>query len=145
MYFLTTSKSMRMWWAEYTGKQDEIKCCNIYVGRFEWKSSFGRTKNSWQDSVIYSGFAWFKHGFWILLSNLLNLYTTRYNIPQINIFDWSLSTSDHVTLIHYSKWIELNSLLLLASRYIASGRTSRKTRPLLSNGCLPLSRIVRIT
>jgi hypothetical protein len=87
-----------------------------------------------------------KDGFWIWWSNFLDLYKTCYNISQITIFDWTFETSDHTTLIYYSNWIELSSLLLLASRYIASGRTTRKTRPLPSNGCRLLSRIVvRIT
>jgi hypothetical protein len=30
------------------------------------------------------------------------LFTTCHNISQIAIFDWTLSTSDHTTLIHYS-------------------------------------------
>jgi hypothetical protein len=43
-------------------------------------------------------------GFWIWWSNLLVLYTTFYNILQITIFDWTLSTSDNTSLIHYSNW-----------------------------------------
>jgi hypothetical protein len=34
--------------------------------------------------------------------DLLDLYTTYNNISQIIIFDWTLSTSDHTTLIHSS-------------------------------------------
>jgi hypothetical protein len=36
-----------------------------------------------------------KDGVWIWWSNLLDLYTTCYNISQITVFDWTLSTSDH--------------------------------------------------
>jgi hypothetical protein len=36
------------------------------------------------------------------------LYTTCYNISQIAITDWTLSASDHITLIHYSVCTELN-------------------------------------
>jgi hypothetical protein len=37
------------------------------------------------------------NGFWSWWSNVLNLYTTYYNISQIAIFDWTLSTSGHTT------------------------------------------------
>jgi hypothetical protein len=42
----------------------------------------------------------YKDGFWIWWSNLLDIYTTCYNISQITLFNWTLSTSDHTTLIH---------------------------------------------
>jgi hypothetical protein len=31
-----------------------------------------------------------------------DLHTTCYSTSEITIFDWTLSTSDHITLIHYS-------------------------------------------
>jgi hypothetical protein len=57
-----------------------------------------------------------------------------------------LSSSDWTLHWNYSDF-QLNCQLLLASRYIASGRTiAQKTHPLPSNGCPLLSRtVVRIT
>jgi hypothetical protein len=40
----------------------------------------------------------------------LDLYATCYNISQITIFDWTHSTSDHSTLIHYALSSELAGL-----------------------------------
>jgi hypothetical protein len=57
-----------------------------------------------------------QNGFWIWRSNLLDFYTTCYNISQITIFEWTLSTSGYTTLIHYS-WgrAEQSSSLLPAT------------------------------
>jgi hypothetical protein len=38
-----------------------------------------------------------------------------YNISQITIFDWTLSTSDHITLIHYSLSLSLLYCILSSS------------------------------
>jgi hypothetical protein len=73
-------------------------------------------------------------GVWIWWSNLLGLDTTCYNNSQIAIFDLTLSTSDHNTLIH-SSWARATHC------YVASGLTSQKTHPLPSNGCRLLLRI----
>jgi hypothetical protein len=71
--------------------------------------------------------------FWILWSNLLDLYIACYNISQIIIFDWTLSISDHTTLIQYIG-------TRVTHCYTASGLPSQKTRPLPSKVCLLLSR-----
>jgi hypothetical protein len=52
----------------------------------------------------------YKNGFWIWWSNLLDVYTTCYDISQITIFDWTASISDHTSLIH-SFWSPIHSLL----------------------------------
>jgi hypothetical protein len=65
-------------------------------------------------------------------------------IQLVTTFHKSLSSTGHsrilTTLIHYSLGLfllpnELNCQLLLASRYIASTRTTQKTHSLPSNGC----------
>jgi hypothetical protein len=61
-------------------------------------------------------------GVWICWSNSLDLYTTCYNIWEITIFDWTLSTSDHTTLIHYSL-----SLSLSLSHYPSQSQSYIKT------------------
>jgi hypothetical protein len=54
-----------------------------------------------------------------------------YDISQITVFHWALSTSEHTTLIHYS-WSQIKVI----DCYIASDLTSQTTRPLPSYGCL---------
>jgi hypothetical protein len=55
-------------------------------------------------------------------------------------FHKSLSSTGHSRLLT-TVLLQLNCQLLLASRYIASGRTTQKTHPLPSNGCPLLLRI----
>jgi hypothetical protein len=78
---------------------------------------------------------------------LLDLYAICYNYSRINIFDWTLSASDHITLIH-SSWSQSHSLLyslesdLTENTFIAWHWMScivaySLERVYLGTGCLP--------
>jgi hypothetical protein len=85
----------------------------------------------------------------------IDLYITGYNISQITIFDWTLSTSDHTTLIHsslslprlnYLTTLRLSRLNFWSQSHSMLARIQQKTLPLIINGRLLLFRIVvRIT
>jgi hypothetical protein len=96
-----------------------LKCYIVYSGKFSWRFvrqlclhlRGKRVKWVWIKYCQILGICVnYKMGFWIWWSNLFDRYTTYYINSQITIFDWTLSTSDHSTLIQYS-WSHSHSLL----------------------------------
>jgi hypothetical protein len=72
---------------------------NLHVNKHEFKNLIELLLLSFS-IVTYPGFAWLIRRFYIWWSNLLDLYATCYNISQITVFHWTLSTSDHISIIH---------------------------------------------
>jgi hypothetical protein len=112
-------KSRRMKWTGHIACMGEKRnACRILVGKPEGKRPLGRHRHRWEDYIEMDLRFWLVHllykpgyvpvhilsyigglhdlkdVFWIWWSNLLDLYTTCYNISEIAIFDGTHSTSD---------------------------------------------------
>jgi hypothetical protein len=90
-----------------------------------------RTKSSWHNLIPPTADS---------LNFDLRLCLLWLNSSQLTI--WPISSSSDCTLHWNYSDFQMNSQLLLASRYIASGLTPQKTRPLPNNGCPLLMHIL---